>query len=283
VITTGPPHSTHLTGLKLKKKYGIRWIADFRDPWTNIQYKSFLYQTVWAQKKEVNCERKVLKLCDVLLLAVDERSRLQKIHPDVNPQQMRFMPNGYDESDFEGKMPKKPDRLVVTYTGTIAVNYPVDGLLQALTQIAGQIPFTLRFVGKVDEKNQTACRQQLGDCVEFVPFVPHSESIDYLMSSSVLLLVNARVEGVQFLMHGKIFEYLASGNPILLLGAPEGKSAQMLREAGAGQAFAYDDVEGIKNFLLGQYPAAASHANTEYIRQFSRKELTKQLVKLLEG
>ncbi|MDR1671900.1 MAG: glycosyltransferase [Bacteroidales bacterium] len=282
VITTGPPHSTHLTGCKLKRKYGIRWIADFRDPWTNIQYKSFLYQTGWARKKDLEYERQVLRLCDVLLLAVDERARLQKIHPDISPDKMLFVPNGYDEEDFAGKTPQNPLHPLITYTGTIAANYPLDGLLQALAQLA-DLPFTLRFVGKVDEKTQAACRQRLGNRVEFIPFVPHGKSIDYLMSSSVLLLVNARVEGVQFLLHGKIFEYLASGKPILLLGAPEGKSAQIIREAGAGQAFDYNDADGISRFLSEQCAHPAPHAHPEYVRRFSRKQLAQTLAQIIEN
>ena len=37
VITTSPPHSTQLIGLKLKKRFpSIQWIADLRDPWRDI-------------------------------------------------------------------------------------------------------------------------------------------------------------------------------------------------------------------------------------------------------
>ncbi len=40
VLTTSPPHSSQLIGLKLKRQMGVRWIADFRDPWTDIYYYS---------------------------------------------------------------------------------------------------------------------------------------------------------------------------------------------------------------------------------------------------
>lgn len=286
IITTGPPHSTHLTGLKLKKKYGIGWIADFRDPWSNIQYKSFLYQTRWAQNIDLAGERRVLERCDTAMLAVDERERLAKIHPRVDRNKMVFMPNGYDETDFEGKQAQHPDRLVITYTGTMAVNYPTGGLLQALVQIRGQIPFVVRFVGKVDEKTQAAFRGQLGEHVEFTGFVEHSVSIGYLMSSTVLLLVNADVEGSQYLLHGKIFEYLASGKPLLLLGATGGISANIVRQAKAGEAFEYDDAEGIKNFLLQQYQYQVDRTypspDNAVVSQFSRRCLTQRLVDIIE-
>jgi glycosyltransferase involved in cell wall biosynthesis len=201
---------------------------------------------------------------------------------------MVFLPNGYDENDFAGKQATMPEQLVITYTGTIAANYPVDGLLQALTRIVRQMPFTLRFVGKVDEKTQALFRQFAERSahdgwqgnVTFIPFVPHHVSIDYLLSSSVLLLINADVAGAQLLLHGKIFEYLASGKPILLLGSPDGKAGKVIRESHAGDAFDYHDVQGIENFLLAQYQQAHV-SDMAYIRQFSRRKLTEKLAEII--
>ncbi len=285
VITTGPPHSTHLTGLKLKKKYHIKWIADFRDPWSNIQYKSFLYQTRRAKKIDLKYEHRVLKNCDTVLLAIDERERFGEIHPDVDREKMVFMPNGYDETDFEGKVSVRPDRFVITYTGTVAVNYPTDGLLRALMQIKDAVPFVMRFIGKVDEKTQSAFRQQLGEQTEFIDFVEHDVSVSYLMSSSVLLLINANVEGSRFLLHGKIFEYLASGKPILLLGSPDGTAAQIINRAGAGAAFEYDDAKGIGEFLVHLFRTDQPHpvSDSEFVARFSRKALTRQLSEIIKS
>ena len=285
VITTGPPHSTHLTGLKIKEKYNIRWIADFRDPWSNIQYKSFLYQTRYAKQTDLKYERRVLEQCDTLLLAVDERERLREIHPHVSPEKMFFLPNGYDETDFEDRLSVTPDKLVITYTGTIAVNYPTEGLVQALLKIKGQIPFVVRFIGKVDEKTRGFFQQYLNEFTEFIPFVEHHESVNYLMSSSVLLLINAHVEGGRFLLHGKIFEYLASGKPILLLGATDGTSAGIIGQAGAGEAFDYDDVDGIADFLIRNYQKQTIGIQPKIdlgiVQKFSRKQLTQQLIKFI--
>ncbi len=282
VITTGPPHSAHLTGLKLKTKYpNIRWIADFRDPWSNIQYKSFLYQTRWAQQKDLKYERRVLEHCDTAMFAVDERSRLVKIHPHVNPAKMVFMPNGYDESDFEGKPSVRPENLVITYTGTIAANYPTSGLIKALKELQTEIPVHIRFVGRVDEKTQAALKENLNDVTELIGFVEHSVSVDYLLSSSVLLLVNANVEGAEFLLHGKIFEYLASGKPILLLGPIHSVAAQIIKQADAGSAFEYDDADGIKKFLKEQYVQCPFHSDMSVIRQYTRESLTRKLSEII--
>jgi len=285
VVTTGPPHSTHLTGLKIKKKYNIRWIADFRDPWSNIQYKSFLYQTHWAQMIDLKNERRVLERCDNVLLAVDERKRFAAIHPHINPEKMYFMPNGYDESDFEGMNFSTPDEFVITYTGTIAVNYPTQGLVKALLQIKEQFPFVMQFVGKTDEKTRAIFEQNLPDNIFFRDHVSHHKSIGYLAQSSVLLLINADVKGSEYLLHGKIFEYLASGKPVLLLGAVEGKAAQIIKSANAGAAFDYNDVAGIADFLSLQYQNQTNsirlNPDWEVIRQYSRKQLTQRLAEII--
>ena len=285
VITTGPPHSTHLTGLKIKKKYNIRWIADFRDPWSNIQYKSFLYQTRWAQKMDMKSERRVLKHCDRALLAVDERKRLAIVHPHIDIGKMDFMPNGYDESDFEGMTFDPPDDFVITYTGTIAVNYPAGGLVEALLQVRERFPFIMQFVGKTDEITRSLFERNLSANTCFHDHVSHQKSVEFLAKSSILLLINANAEGSEFLLHGKIFEYLASGKPILLLGAVDGIAANIIKSAKAGAAFDYNDVEGIANFLSEQYQNQLKGIRPEpdwkIIRQYSRKRLTQQLSDLL--
>ena len=285
VITTGPPHSTHLTGLKLKKKYNIRWIADFRDPWSNIQYKKFLYQTRFAQKMDLKNERRVLERCDHLLLAVDERKRFAVIHPHISAEKMIFMPNGYDESDFEGINSDLPDDFVITYTGTIAVNYPTEGLVKALLLVKEQFPFVMQFVGKTDEKTRALFERYLSGNIRFYDHVSHSQSIDFLAKSSVLLLINANVEGSEFLLHGKIYEYLASEKPILLLAPVAGIAAQIIKSANAGAAFDYNDVKGVADFLTEQYQnhrkGIRPSPDREVIRQFSRKRLTQRLAELL--
>ena len=52
IITTGPPHSTHLIGLNLKNQLNFKWIADFRDPWTDIFYVKSFYRLSFAKKKD---------------------------------------------------------------------------------------------------------------------------------------------------------------------------------------------------------------------------------------
>jgi len=280
IITTGPPHSTHLTGLKIKKKYDAKWIVDFRDPWTTIYYNDSLYQTQWAQKINRRCEQSVLDACDHLLLVADDREML-----NIASSKVTFIPNGFDDVDFHNKRPSLPDIFTICYTGTIAGNYPTDKLLEAFRALRYEFAFRLRFVGKVTNNIQKKMVDQLGDSVEFVDFVPHNEAINFMMSSIVLLLVIPQADNNKFILTGKVFEYLATGRPVLLVGPTESIAARIIRQANAGEAFAYDDVEGVKNYLLRQYQNRIKGIDPtpdwEVIRQFSRKRLTQRLAEII--
>ncbi len=280
VITTGPPHSTHLTGLKLKKKYAIKWIVDFRDPWTDIYYNHFLYQTNIAKRIDARYEQSVLDHCDHLLVVADNLQTLK-----VDPDKVSFSPNGYDELDFFGKHRTIPTIFTICFTGIIAANYPLDGLLDALADLKNDTSLKIRFVGKVDAELQAVFNARLGTNVEFIDFVPHNQSIDYLFSASILLLLIPQFVNDKYIVTGKLFEYLASGAPILLLGTTSGIAAKIVRKAGAGASFEYHDTEGIKTFLRQQAQGnpGESHQTRdfEYIQHFGRKALTQRLSRII--
>ena len=282
IITTGPPHSTHLTGLKLKKKYGVKWLVDFRDPWTTIYYNDSLYQTRWAQKINRRYEQSVLDACDHLLLVADDREKL-----NIAAHKVTFIPNGFDAVDFCDKQSSPSDVFTICYTGTIAGNYPTGKLLEAFGALQQEIPFKLRFVGKVTDHIRQKFIAQLGDSVEFVDFVPHREAINEMMSSSVLLLLIPKAENNKYILTGKVFEYLATGKSVLVVGPPDSMAAKIVRQANAGETFDYDDAEGMRDFLLRQYQnhqkGILPTSVGEVIRQFSRERLTQRLAEMIKS
>jgi len=152
-------------------------------------------------------------------------------------------------------------------------------------QIKEQFPFVMQFVGKTDEKTRALFERYLSGNTCFCGHVSHRSSVGYLARSSVLLLINADVQGSEFLLHGKIFEYLASGKPVLLLGSVEGKAAQIIKSANVGVTCDYNDVEGIASFLSVQFQNQINgirlNPDWDVIRQYSRKRLTQRLAEKL--
>ena len=84
VITTGPPHSLHIIGLQLKQKLGIKWVADFRDPWTDIDYFHQLPLSRKTMQKHHQLEEEVVSTADcVLVVGKTMREKYLKFNQNI--------------------------------------------------------------------------------------------------------------------------------------------------------------------------------------------------------
>ncbi len=283
VVTTSPPHSTQLIGLTLKKRLGIRWIADLRDPWTDIYYYRELHHSAWARKRDRMMELKVLRHADHLVTVSPDVRRIfaQKVPGDV---QISVIPNGYDEADFMQKGDPDERKFVITYTGTISEAYDLTGFIKAMEMLGAERhkEMLLRFVGKVPSPVVERIRQKLpGLELDLAGYVDHHESVRYLLRSSLQLLVIPRVENNKGIVTGKFFEYMASGKPVLAIGPREGDLEAMIRETGAGKLFGYDEQEPVAAFLKDALAGRVPAALPAKIRAYSREVLAEKLVRLL--
>jgi glycosyltransferase involved in cell wall biosynthesis len=137
-------------------------------------------------------------------------------------------------------------------------------------------------VGHIDPDVRTNLEKKLGASVQFTGQVSHQQALTFMHQATVMFMALPRTATSKYILTGKLFEYLASGKPILLIGATDGKAAQIIREAHAGEVFDYEDINGIKDFLIEQYEAIGDYPSDKaYIGQFSRKELTHKLAKLI--
>ncbi|GAB3197280.1 glycosyltransferase involved in cell wall biosynthesis [Pontibacter aydingkolensis] len=292
ILTTSPPHSTQLIGLKLKQKYKLPWIADLRDPWTNIHYYDQLYHTPIAKRLDQKYEQQVLEQADAILVTSEDTKRLFMNKPaNLNPDKIHVIPNGYDEDDFffQSKPPK--DTFLITFTGTITENYNIDVFLKViahLLSIHSEINYKLRFVGKVSEgvKKRIEKAGVLG-ITEFIPYVPHQEAIKHMMESTVLLLSVADVDADHTNVPGKLFEYLASNKPIVALGPVHSAMDHIIDECGAGRLFHYAAYDLMLDHMTQMSKAWKINPNLDlpFINHscFSRKALTEELAQLIRG
>ena len=254
VLTSSPPHSTQLLGLELQKKYGLRWLADLRDPWTDIYYAKDLHRTPAAAWLDARYESQVLRRADAVLVTSPETERLfRRKLPDLAKGKIVVLPNGFDEADFQGPSLPPPHCLRLTHTGTITAGYRIETLLRALADCAAAgplVPWRLLFVGQADAELRTQVGAAgLAAITEFLPFVPHQESVEYLLSSSALLMAIPDVPLNKGILPGKIFEYLATRKPVLCVGPAGSDADQILRGAGAGRALPYEDYKLMRRTL----------------------------------
>jgi len=285
IVTTSPPHSTQLIGLALKKRFKtIRWIADLRDPWTDIYYYNQFKHTAIAREIDRNYERQVVENAD-LLISVSED--VKRIFADKSARPIAektvVIPNGFDSEDFQVGQFTPEIKKVITYTGTISEAYDVDCLLAALLELSGEWSqkLLIRFVGKVPSTIASRFRET-GFEVELVGYVDHQKSIEYLFRSDLLLLVIPKVANNRGILTGKFFEYLAAQKPVLAIGPVDGDLARIIAETGCGEMFDYADSEGMRQFIAQELTREKAVAKSGKANQYSRKELTRKLVANLE-
>jgi glycosyltransferase involved in cell wall biosynthesis len=280
VITSSPPHSSQLIGLYLKKKKNVYWIADLRDPWTDIFYYNKLLKLPPAKTLDKRTEKKVLTRADQIFTVSQPLASIfkNKIHED----KFKVIPNGYDEEDFHVPAFKKEDVYTITYTGTINSVYQPTIFFQSLSHLKSDYKFKIRFVGKVSE-DLVSVMKRIGihEYCEFIPYVEHSKSIKYLLKSDMLFLAIPSTSNNKGILTGKLFEYLAAKKPILCIGPTDGDAAYIINRCKVGECFNYYDEAGILQFLKTRMKNRDNPLPSKYdenaIYQYSRKFISREL------
>lgn len=285
VITTGPPHSMHLIGLKLKKMTGIKWLADFRDPWSTWEFLDVLPMHPLVRKRHQKLERRVLSEADaVVTISPTFKKEIQSIaHREV-----KLITNGFDGTDLPEKFKSLPpivDTFQIIYTGIIdSIRDPLPFLEAYKSTFENHtLKAKLTFVGKVSDKiTETIYHDPwLKDHVVLAGYVSHQEVFEYYEKAHLLLLILTNTKNAKGNIPGKLFEYLATQRPIIALGDPQGDSAQIIREAGAGEVFLHKDKGLIENFLENIVIQKSAELNKKS-NMYERKTLTKKLAEVLD-
>lgn len=284
VITSGPPHSTHLVGKSIKERTGIRWIADFRDPWTDIYYYKELYHSSLATWFDKILEKKVLANADKIITVSEEVGKLLLQKIPGSAEKIVVIPNGYDETDFQNTAIRANDFFTITYTGTIAMNYRIDRFIEAIALLPEQVKkeLRIRFVGNVpDEILRLFELKNLSSMVEVLGYIPHERAVAEMVSASMLLMAIPDSPDNKGIVTGKFFEYLAARRPILAIGPKGGDVDKMVRECRAGQLFSYEERDNMSQYILnifGQVQDGSFQSQTTGAEKFTRRNLTKELI-----
>lgn len=288
VISTGPPHSMHLIAMGLKMRFpNIKWIADFRDPWTNIDFYKELQLSSWADKKHHRLEKLVVQKADELIVVsknmVDEFQLL-------SPKSISLIPNGFDTDDMPENQPDLDKKFTISHIGTMnAARNPLNlwracgELIRESEEFAQDLQIQL--IGKVDysvieEVNKNGLVKQLRK----VDYLPHHEAIARQQSSQILLLLINNSANAKGILTGKFFEYLASGRPVLGIGPSDGDAAEILVQTGAGEMFAYSELNQLKAKIKDWYQLYKQNnlkISVTSVEKFSRKSLTSQLAEII--
>ena len=284
IITTGPPHSVHLIGLQLKKQLNIKWISDFRDPWTEIDYFHQLPLTKKSIQKHHKLEQEVLKFSDAVIVV----GKTMKENYEVFQKNIFVVTNGFDGEIAEGA--KLDSNFTITHIGLMNADRNPRMLWEVLSEIKKEnsefaLDFQLKIIGKVDPSiKNDILNFGLANNVQLIDYVSHDEVVKYQKKSQVLLLIVNNVPSSKGIITGKIFEYLMAKRPILAIAPKNGDLAEIINNSNAGYVIEFNDKNALKNSILqlySQFKNGDLIVTLNNVNQYHRKELTKKVAEII--
>jgi hypothetical protein len=285
VITTGPPHSMHLIGLQLKKEMQLNWITDFRDPWTTIGYHKELKLSNWASKKHKSLEKEVLNACDAVIVT---SPTTKKEFEAITNKPITVITNGYDVEKVIIKA--MDEKFTLAHIGSLLSERNPIVLWEVLSELCTENKefgnsFQLKLIGAVSaEVIQSIENHHLKDYCNLLGYVSHEEAIQEQRTSQVLLLLEIDSPETKCIIPGKLFEYMVADRPILAIGPKNADFETIIKETNTGTFFTYQEKEALKAQVLtlfNQYKAGSLKVFPVGLQQYSRKNLTEKLSKLL--
>jgi len=288
IVSTGPPHSMHLIAMGITKRANIPWLADFRDPWTDIDYYKELKISAFADKKHKKLELQTISGCDAMVVV---SSDMKENYERMGGNNVNLITNGFDADDMDVQEVVRDTKFSISHIGTLPPSLNLKGLWQVLSDLSELLPsfrndLEIKLIGKVDSSvTDDISAFNLASQFTGIEYVTHDKAALLMKQSAILLLaINKDSPNAKGILTGKFFEYLASCRPILAIGPSDGDLARILEESEAGFISEYDDLEQLKKIVLRLYTKYLDHDlnnSPKGIEKYSRKNLTAALAGVL--
>lgn len=291
IISSGPPHTTHLIAKALKRKTGVSWIADFRDPWTDIDYYSGIKRTKLAELIDSKFEKSVLKNADYIVAASEGYLSIIKSKGVKN--KYSVLTNGFDPDDFQHIKIKTQPKFIISYTGNMPVTRNPESLWLALDELVDERKdfaenFEFHFAGVMDDE----IRNKIRDMKFYKNFVDngylsYDQVLELVFNSHLLIMIVNRVATSNEILPGKIFEYIASGNFVLVIGPEKGVSAKLIDYVKQGVAVEFDNKLKLKTVIIDLFEKWLSGRlmkfDTAERFEFTREKITNKLIDIINA
>lgn len=293
IVSTGPPQSMHMIGLRLSRETGLPWIADFRDPWTKIFYFKHLSMTSATEKWHRKMEKKVL---DKASAVVAVSPLVQQEFQEMTDTPVELITNGFDECDFSSEQCTEAyggasEEFIITHTGLFAA----DGNPTVLWDVLAEKCRTdeifkkllrIKLIGKTDDQILKALKDRgLEDSMINMGYQPHSVAVEQQRQASLLILPLRKEPEYKAVLPGKLFEYLASQRPILGIGQPDGAMAMIVNETRTGTVIDWEDRKGLTQYIEQCWERhLEGRLSTEGadLSRFTRRSLTRRMAGLFD-
>ncbi|MEY4012123.1 MAG: hypothetical protein RIT22_1247 [Bacteroidota bacterium] len=272
IVTSGPPHSLHLIGLELKQKLNLKWLADFRDPWTTIGYHKSLRLSSYAAKRHKQLEKQVLNSADTIIVT----------------SKTAVITNGFDVEKIEKQT--LDIKFSLAHIGSFLSERNPLILWESLVELLQEIPdfkshLEIKLMGAVSQEVlETISQFGLNSYLNNLGYVSHDEAVAHQRKSQVLLLIEINSEDTKSIIPGKLFEYMVSERPIVAIGPKDSDFAEIITNTNTGVFFDYSEKSRLKQTIFDyyhQFLEGKLQSNGIGLQHYSRRNLTKQLVELI--
>ena len=284
IISSGPPHSTHLIALGIQKLNKIPWLADFRDPWTNIDFYKDLKLSNWADSKHKKLEKEVLSKANIILTIGNQLKNELK---ELGAKNVEVIENGFDIDDFKNDYSNFLDsKFSIAHIGSFTPSRNHLILWKVLNEIVNEnIDFAsklqLKLIGNIDYSVHNSIQDfNLEKYVKKFDYLSHNKVISHQKSSKVLLLMVNNTPNSKGIITGKVFEYMASSRPILVIGPEDGDLAKIISATKSGIVCGYNNEVKLKKVILDLFNNKLIF-NPDF-EKYSRKNLSKNLSIILD-
>ena len=206
----------------------------------------------------------------------------------ITSKPIEVITNGYDVE----KVAKKSldEKFTLAHIGSFLSERNPRILWKALKELVKENPdfkndFQLKLIGAISQEVLDAISEfKLQDYVLNLGYVSHQEAVEHQRKSQVLLLIEINSEETKSIIPGKLFEYIVSERPIIAIGPEDSDFAEIITSTNTGVFFMYDEKKRLKALLLeyyNQYKNQNLKVHAIGLQQYSRKNLTEQLSKLI--
>jgi glycosyltransferase involved in cell wall biosynthesis len=286
IFSSSPPPTVHLIARSLARWSRIKWVADFRDPWTEIYHYEKQKISNISSLLNTNMERSVLHKSNAVSVVS------KAFFADIGSIPIRQIPNGFDESDINQSPKTHNEIFTIRYMGSIKERQYVDNFFDILKELSCNKKFKnsikLEVIGNVfpnvrDKITEKAIKDIQ---ITFLGYRDHIEALNLISNADALLFIIGKGSRGKFITTGKLFEYIMTKKPIIAIGPIDGEANKIIQATHTGQMFGYSDYENLKGFILTIYTMwqenASFNCNNSIINNYTRRNLTEKLTKLFK-
>jgi len=287
ILTDGPPHTNTVIGMQLSQKFHLPFLADFQDPWTQVDYYKMMKIGKHADKKHHKLEQAVFKTAKKITIASPTWAKDME---SIGAKNVDVIYYGYDEDDFKNINNKKnSNEFIIAHAGILGMDRNPDIFFEALASIKKENPefakqLKIKFAGIIDYSIKEHINMlNLNDNFEELGNIPRKDALQLMAFANLLLLPINKADNARGRIPGKIYEYLRTYNPVLALGLKGSDVETILNNSKGGRLFTYDDFNGIKDYILKIFSNGFNYKiDKNYIKRFSSENQTKQIAKYLD-